>query len=116
PAVRLQPRRAGRSGDQPAMVGHARGPGRGPGTVRRAGVVGARRRDRPVPARPGRGHRGLGTVGPPPRARPPLAGAALVLSALPPLWDFATSGLETGLTFGWLGGCQWLLARRYADS
>ena len=48
-------------------------------------------------------------------ARPWPAGA-LVLSALPPLWDFATSGLETGLTFGWLGGCQWLLARRYADS
>ena len=41
---------------------------------------------------------------------------ALVLSALPPVWDYATSGLETGLTFGWLGGCQWLLARRYADS
>ena len=41
---------------------------------------------------------------------------ALVLSALPPLWDFATSGLETGLTFGWLGGCQWLLTRRHADS
>jgi arabinofuranosyltransferase len=48
-------------------------------------------------------------------ARPWPAGA-LVLSVLPPVWDFATSGLETGLTFGWLGGCQWLLARRYADS
>jgi arabinofuranosyltransferase len=41
---------------------------------------------------------------------------ALVLSVLPPLWDFGTSGLETGLTFGWLGSCQWLLARRYAGS
>jgi arabinofuranosyltransferase len=29
---------------------------------------------------------------------------ALVIAALPPFWDFATSGLETGLAFGWLGG------------
>ncbi|WP_066376466.1 hypothetical protein [Herbidospora mongoliensis] len=48
-------------------------------------------------------------------ARPWPAGA-LVLAALPPFWDFATSGLETGLTFAWLGGCQWLLTRRYTDS
>jgi arabinofuranosyltransferase len=46
-------------------------------------------------------------------ARPRPAGA-LVLAVLPPVWDFATSGMETGLTFGWLGGCQWLLARRFA--
>lgn len=46
----------------------------------------------------------------------PWPAGALVLSALPPFWDFTTSGLETGLTFGWLGGCQWLLARRYAGS
>ena len=46
----------------------------------------------------------------------PWPAGALVLSALPPMWDFATSGLESGLTFGWLGGCQWLLARRFADS
>jgi arabinofuranosyltransferase len=39
---------------------------------------------------------------------------ALVLSVLPPVWDFATSGLETGMTLGWLGGCEWLLARRHA--
>jgi arabinofuranosyltransferase len=39
---------------------------------------------------------------------------ALVLAALPPMWDFATSGLETGLTFAWLGGCHWLLGRRLA--
>lgn len=29
---------------------------------------------------------------------------ALVFAALPPAWDYATSGLETGLSFGWLGG------------
>jgi arabinofuranosyltransferase len=29
---------------------------------------------------------------------------ALVFAALPPVWDYATSGLETGLSFAWLGG------------
>ncbi|HEV2071421.1 MAG TPA: hypothetical protein VGR26_16660 [Acidimicrobiales bacterium] len=28
---------------------------------------------------------------------------ALVFVALPPVWDFTTSGLENGLSFGWLG-------------
>ncbi len=37
---------------------------------------------------------------------------ALVVAALPPFWDYATSGLETGLTFAWLGGCFWLVAHR----
>ncbi|WP_189934821.1 hypothetical protein [Streptomyces sulfonofaciens] len=32
---------------------------------------------------------------------------SLVLLALPPVWDFATSGLETGLTTCWLAGA-WL--------
>jgi arabinofuranosyltransferase len=41
----------------------------------------------------------------------PLGG--LVVAALPPFWDFATSGLETGLSFLWLGGCFALLARRW---
>ncbi|MFC7305445.1 hypothetical protein ACFQVC_14585 [Streptomyces monticola] len=36
----------------------------------------------------------------------PLGG--LVLLALPPVWDFATSGLETGLATCWLAGA-WLL-------
>ncbi|MFF7243158.1 hypothetical protein ACFZBU_04585 [Embleya sp. NPDC008237] len=36
---------------------------------------------------------------------------ALVLLALPPVWDFATSGLETGLTTLWTAGCWWLLVR-----
>jgi arabinofuranosyltransferase len=30
---------------------------------------------------------------------------ALVFAVLSPSWDFATSGLETGLGFGWLGTC-----------
>jgi arabinofuranosyltransferase len=37
----------------------------------------------------------------------------LVLAVLPPVWDFATSGLETGMTFGWIGACYWFLACRY---
>ena len=35
----------------------------------------------------------------------------VVFVALPPTWDFATSGLETGLSFGWLGLSFWGLAR-----
>lgn len=34
---------------------------------------------------------------------------ALALIALRPMWDFATSGLETGLGFAWLGGTFWAL-------
>jgi arabinofuranosyltransferase len=37
---------------------------------------------------------------------------ALVVVALPPFWDFGTSGLETGLIMGWLGLTWWLLVRR----
>ncbi|HEY8544293.1 MAG TPA: hypothetical protein VIL36_04565 [Acidimicrobiales bacterium] len=40
----------------------------------------------------------------------PLGAATIV--ALPPMWDFASSGLETGLGFGWLGLCWWATARR----
>ncbi|WP_432560658.1 hypothetical protein [Granulicoccus sp. GXG6511] len=36
----------------------------------------------------------------------------LAVAALPPMWDFTTSGLETGLSFAWLGGCFWMLAHR----
>src|SRR5262249_6669334 len=37
---------------------------------------------------------------------------AIVVAALPPFWDFATSGLETGLTFAWIGASCWWCARR----
>ncbi|MDL5159366.1 hypothetical protein [Actinomycetospora termitidis] len=37
---------------------------------------------------------------------------ALVVIALPPFWDFGTSGLETGLSFWWLAFSWWLLVRR----
>jgi arabinofuranosyltransferase len=37
---------------------------------------------------------------------------AVVVVALPPFWEFATSGLETGLVFAWLGTCCWWSARR----
>ncbi len=47
--------------------------------------------------------------GAPPRMVP--CGALLVV-ALPPFWDFGTSGLETGLIVGWLGLSWWLLVRR----
>ncbi|MEC3981538.1 hypothetical protein [Amycolatopsis sp. H20-H5] len=39
---------------------------------------------------------------------------ALVVCALPPFRDFATSGLETGLITWWLGGSWWSLVRRAA--
>jgi len=42
----------------------------------------------------------------------PLPLGAAVIVALPPMWDFASSGLETGLSFGWLGACWWATARR----
>jgi arabinofuranosyltransferase len=41
---------------------------------------------------------------------------ALLVAALPPMWDYATSGLETGLGFAWLGACFWGVARRYRGS
>ncbi|MDQ1395841.1 MAG: arabinofuranosyltransferase [Acidimicrobiaceae bacterium] len=34
-----------------------------------------------------------------------LPAGGLVVAALPPFWDFATSGLETGLTLAWAGLC-----------
>lgn len=37
-----------------------------------------------------------------------------IVVVLNPLWDFASSGLETGLSFFWIGGCFWLLARLHA--
>jgi arabinofuranosyltransferase len=36
---------------------------------------------------------------------------ALVVAAVPAFWGFVTSGLETSLAFGWLGGCFLGLAR-----
>ncbi|NUP31759.1 MAG: hypothetical protein HOV66_04970 [Streptomycetaceae bacterium] len=39
----------------------------------------------------------------------------LLLIALPPVWDFATSGLETGLSTLWIAGCWWLLIRTLDD-
>lgn len=34
---------------------------------------------------------------------------AIAVAALPPFWDFASSGLETGLTFFWIGSVSLLL-------
>jgi arabinofuranosyltransferase len=39
----------------------------------------------------------------------PLGG--VVVATLPPMWDFATSGLETGLTIAWLGMSWYQLCR-----
>ena len=41
---------------------------------------------------------------------------ALVIVGLSPFWDFATSGLETGLGFFWLASIWWLLVVLRADS
>lgn len=48
------------------------------------------------------------------RSGPAIPLGTVVVAALPPFWDFATSGLETGLTFLWLGSSFLLLARRLA--
>lgn len=45
-------------------------------------------------------------------ARLLLPVGALVPLALPPVWDFATSGLETGLATCWIGGAWLLLVAR----
>jgi arabinofuranosyltransferase len=42
---------------------------------------------------------------------PALPLGLVAFLSLPPAWDFASSGLETGLTFAWIGMCAWLLAR-----
>jgi arabinofuranosyltransferase len=44
-----------------------------------------------------------------------LPAGAIVVAVLPPMWDFATSGLETGLVFLWLGVSFLLLARLTTD-
>jgi arabinofuranosyltransferase len=55
-------------------------------------------------------HRGLGAVG-------FLAPAgALVVAAIAGFWDFATSGLETGLSLTWLGGLWWAFTRITPES
>ena len=40
---------------------------------------------------------------------------AVVFVALYPLWAYATSGLETGMVFAWLGACLWILGRWAQD-
>jgi arabinofuranosyltransferase len=35
----------------------------------------------------------------------PLPLGALAIAVVPPMWSFATSGLETGLVMGWIGLC-----------
>ena len=45
-----------------------------------------------------------------------LPAGALVVIAIFPFWDFATSGLETGLAFFWLASIWWLLVALRRDS
>ena len=40
-----------------------------------------------------------------------LPAGAIVVAVVPPMWDFATSGLETGLVFLWLGLSFFMLAK-----
>ncbi len=56
-------------------------------------------------------HCGLGGQGPGGQLMVPAG--ALLVCALPPFRDFATSGLETGMVSAWLGGLWWLLVRRW---
>ena len=51
-----------------------------------------------------------------PAGRPVIPLGALVVVALPPFWDFATSGLEESLVFCWLGLCWWLMAGLSRDA
>jgi arabinofuranosyltransferase len=51
-----------------------------------------------------------------PAGRPVVPLGALVVVALPPFWDFATSGLEESLVFCWLGLCWWLMAGLARDA
>ncbi|MFJ8915664.1 arabinofuranosyltransferase [Amycolatopsis sp. NPDC102389] len=44
-------------------------------------------------------------------SKPIVPAGALLLLGLSPFWDFATSGLETGLVTCWLAGMWWLLVR-----
>jgi arabinofuranosyltransferase len=44
-----------------------------------------------------------------------LPAGALVILAVFPFWDFATSGLETGLAFCWLAAIWWLLVTLRPD-
>ena len=37
----------------------------------------------------------------------------LMVSCVAVMWDFATSGLETGMIFGWIGISWWLLVRSF---
>lgn len=45
-----------------------------------------------------------------------IPAAVLVAPAVPPFWDYATSGLETGLTFAWAGSIWFLLTGLSARS
>ena len=40
-----------------------------------------------------------------------LPAGMLVFVTIPVVWDFLTSGMESGLTFAWLGASFWLLVR-----
>ena len=48
--------------------------------------------------------------------RPVLPLGILCVSVVAGVWMFATSGLETGLIFGWLGLSSWLLVRAFQNN
>jgi arabinofuranosyltransferase len=58
--------------------------------------------------------RAIATLGRPSRDCWTLPFGLLVVVALPPFWDFATSGLETSLTYTWIASSWWLLVRALA--
>lgn len=46
----------------------------------------------------------------PPRTQGMVPVGYAMMACLPVLWDFASSGLETGLSFGWIGAVTWILS------
>ncbi len=45
-----------------------------------------------------------------------IPGGILLLLALPPVWDYATSGLESGLQTFWLASCWWFLVGSHSTA
>jgi arabinofuranosyltransferase len=47
----------------------------------------------------------------PGRSHKLIPAGVLLLLAIPPIWDYSTTGLESGLQSLWLATCWWLMVR-----